>query len=636
MVGKRIRRKDAFWWAGTREFWHLGGLDSDCMNIRLEPDLPFEGNSQLFPEAADGYFRQTITPPELDYRRVVSSLPVRGLKDKTQVFPLDQEYFVRTRFSHSLEVMTNADMILAGVLASAKDEAKKEKRVSEFANLVKAGDIAWLDRVDEEWLRYSLRACCLLHDAGNPPFGHFGEQVIRKWFSDKAKGEDALGRAVSSIKFIRDLTGFEGNANSMRIALRHCGLYDGRRMNLTGTTLAALVKYPWYSSECGDAASAKYSFFESDRDELAKLEKLAGVPRLSKGERHPLSLIMEAADDISYAVGDFEDAFRKGKFTVSEAITYMLGELEQASLDESLRDACKQTYALIFMLAVLAGDKGDLERCISTCEAITERICEKGYKYELDYYVNPEKKAKTAYAHLCPGGNLAHLEHTFLAALADNPIPDVAQRRQLQETYVVRWTDIARKWLCFSSAKSLCESEIKAFSGEDVALNKSVVKAGGAADAGVNGDSGECEAGKSDSNLKMDKILFGTHWLTVKIAKGMMPEFVYEADENLKLNMRAHAVLGGLLDMFIPAAFACASEDGEHDPIDMVTLKGAHGSDKALMRIVPLRHRLDYKHRYERGQWAPERERYELALMVLDFLSSLTDEGAVQLYKSIR
>ena len=27
-----------------------------------------------------------------------------------------------------------------------------------------------------------LRLAMLLHDIGNPPFGHFGEMVIREWF----------------------------------------------------------------------------------------------------------------------------------------------------------------------------------------------------------------------------------------------------------------------------------------------------------------------------------------------------------------------------------------------------------------------------------------------------------------------
>ena len=39
-----------------------------------------------------------------DYHRIVSSASFRRLQDKTQVFPLDQSDFVRTRWTHSIEV----------------------------------------------------------------------------------------------------------------------------------------------------------------------------------------------------------------------------------------------------------------------------------------------------------------------------------------------------------------------------------------------------------------------------------------------------------------------------------------------------------------------------------------------------
>ena len=41
---------------------------------------------------------------ERDYGRTLYSTPVRRLRDKAQVFPLEQHDFVRTRLAHSLEV----------------------------------------------------------------------------------------------------------------------------------------------------------------------------------------------------------------------------------------------------------------------------------------------------------------------------------------------------------------------------------------------------------------------------------------------------------------------------------------------------------------------------------------------------
>ena len=41
---------------------------------------------------------------EKDYHRIIGSASFRRLQDKTQVFPLDQSDFIRTRLTHSLEV----------------------------------------------------------------------------------------------------------------------------------------------------------------------------------------------------------------------------------------------------------------------------------------------------------------------------------------------------------------------------------------------------------------------------------------------------------------------------------------------------------------------------------------------------
>lgn len=57
------------------------------------PEPNGEENKQLVPEAYESS-NKTGNGSLEDYRRVVSSIELRSLKDKTQVFPLDQEHHV--------------------------------------------------------------------------------------------------------------------------------------------------------------------------------------------------------------------------------------------------------------------------------------------------------------------------------------------------------------------------------------------------------------------------------------------------------------------------------------------------------------------------------------------------------------
>ena len=101
------------------------------------------------------------TQHERDFDRVVFCAPVRRLKDKTQVFPLDMHDGVRTRLTHSMEVSNLARSM--GVAVAAKLDGLKDVRDA-------ARNVPSL-----------LAAISLTHDLGNPPFGHQGEEAIREW-----------------------------------------------------------------------------------------------------------------------------------------------------------------------------------------------------------------------------------------------------------------------------------------------------------------------------------------------------------------------------------------------------------------------------------------------------------------------
>src|ERR1700678_2705135 len=100
---------------------------------------------------------------ERDYDRAVFSTPVRRLQDKAQVYPLEQNDGVRTRLTHSHEVSNVARSLTK-------------------SSLMEISQTAGLSPEDIDNFATIAATCGLLHDAGNPPFGHAGERAILDWF----------------------------------------------------------------------------------------------------------------------------------------------------------------------------------------------------------------------------------------------------------------------------------------------------------------------------------------------------------------------------------------------------------------------------------------------------------------------
>src|SRR5690606_35330018 len=93
---------------------------------------------------------------------------VRRLQDKAQVFPLQENDFTRTRLTHSLEVSA-----LAKSLGKAVGLKILDTKIDPTFDATKVEELISL-----------LQTAGLIHDLGNPPFGHYGETVIRQWFAD--------------------------------------------------------------------------------------------------------------------------------------------------------------------------------------------------------------------------------------------------------------------------------------------------------------------------------------------------------------------------------------------------------------------------------------------------------------------
>jgi dGTPase len=242
---------------------------------------------------------------EQDYDRIIFSHPFRMLQDKTQVFPLPKQHFVHTRLTHSLEVASVGRSL--------------GKRVGEII----------LDRhpeVSEEGFTSSdfgaiVSAASLMHDMGNPPFGHAGENAMSEFFK-KQKNVDLI-KPETSEKEWADLTNFEGNAQGFRLVNKQN--YQG--LKLTFATLGAFSKYPREAKiEAIDKdrkSQKKYGFLQSNKEVFRELADGMGLIPLGNETdnawcRHPLTFLVEAADDICYSIIDLEDGTNLDLVSIEE------------------------------------------------------------------------------------------------------------------------------------------------------------------------------------------------------------------------------------------------------------------------------------------------------------------------------
>ena len=252
---------------------------------------------------------------ERDYHRIIGSASFRRLQDKTQVFPLDKSDFIRTRLTHSLEVSSFAKALGQNIAQYMLDNHKDPS----FTLQMK------YDMCDV------LQCAGLIHDIGNPPFGHFGETAMREWFERNLSTIHYNGKPIPEYltpQMLQDFYHFEGNAQVLRVVSKLHYLSDENGMNLTYALLGTIMKYPGSSLEINpdsdDIAKKKMGYFYAERDLVAKIQKVTGT----NGKRHPLSFILEAADDIAYKTADIEDAVKKGCLSYQQ----LMRELEELTM----------------------------------------------------------------------------------------------------------------------------------------------------------------------------------------------------------------------------------------------------------------------------------------------------------------
>ena len=246
---------------------------------------------------------------EVDYDRIIFSSEFRSLQDKTQVVPFSQGDFVHTRLTHSLETSVVGRSLgrKVGVEILNKYPHLKKKlgyQSNDFGAIVASASLA--------------------HDIGNPPFGHSGEKSIGQYF---ISGPGKKFKDILNKKEFQDLCDFEGNANGFKILTQSRPGREGG-LRLSYATLGTFVKYPKESlplKPSSNISDKKYGFFQNEKNTYVDIANELGLLKDDGGyNRHPLTFLVEAADDICYTIIDFEDGINLGLVQEDYALEYLI------------------------------------------------------------------------------------------------------------------------------------------------------------------------------------------------------------------------------------------------------------------------------------------------------------------------
>ena len=294
-----------------------------------------------------GYREHARSDFQRDSDRIIFSSAFRRLQDKTQVFPLAENDFARTRLTHSLEVASVGRSLGTRVGAEVcvrHGLGKEGLHPSDFGAIV--------------------HAAALGHDLGNPPFGHSGEDAIQHWFTSDSPHARAARNGLAEAE-VADVERYEGNAQGFRILTRLQMPDNAGGLQLTSATLGAFTKYP-HASLIGavqhtGASLKKFGYFQSEREHFANIAHHCGlIPRAPEcWARHPLAFLVEAADDICYRLVDFEDGARLGHLSYETVRDAFLAIIRKHPRD---LDGMSSRKAALEMLRAMA-----IGECLAQC-----------------------------------------------------------------------------------------------------------------------------------------------------------------------------------------------------------------------------------------------------------------------------
>jgi dGTPase len=342
---------------------------------------------------------------ESDFGRVIFSPATRRMHDKTQVFPLTSDDNIHSRLTHSLEVMSIGHSL--GL------------NICENKDFIKSLGLQNRELIRE--IPIILKNACLVHDIGNPPFGHFGETVIQTYFEKLFKTENFGLNEIER----EDFTLFDGNAQGFRVLTKLQMLEDIFGLNLTYASLAAYVKYP-----NTDKIDKKFIYrkkrgvFQSEKNYLEEIADGCALYRNTKIIRHPLAYLMEAADSICYLVMDIEDGFNKNLYTYDFIKSKLIDIADMQEQFNKLEERHKTSIGRVVNLRIFL-IKRLVDLSVNNFIKNIHMICDGKYNSEL-IYQDESKLAETLQSfcinEIFPKREVQSLEltgHSVLTGLLD-------------------------------------------------------------------------------------------------------------------------------------------------------------------------------------------------------------------------
>lgn len=478
---------------------------------------------------------------ENDFDRITFSSSLRRLQDKAQVFPLEKKDYVRTRLTHSLEVSTLARSLGISVGRSLHEKYKEDFKEDKIAEIS------------------AILACAgLIHDIGNPPFGHFGEQAIRDWFKDYFGQEENLTHNIEiddienyselNEQQQQDFLNFEGNAQALRLLTKLNFFIDDKGMNLTYGVLSSIIKYPRKSTEVDkeneDIAYKKMGYFEAEAKLFDDVSTEVGIG----SKRNPLTFLLEAADDIAYKAADIEDGLNKGVLT----------------------------YEIIHSkLASLISEK-ELKTYRETHDEIIKRNKEQGKDTE-----ELEKELKIFFEDKCNYQMLSSLER-YYAAAQEMGYEDPS-------TYAIQRFRVSVQGFMMNAVVKSFMNNLEDIMCGDFRIE--LLKA-------------------SDANAISEAL------------KQLAIQHIFKDKNVVRLEILGHRVICGLLDIFVPAVLS-------KDYLDTSTKNGK------IYHLISTNYKF-VNQKYHSKKWGEDPNYlYNRLLLVTDFICSMTDSYALELYQEL-